>query len=42
MAELLQGRTALVIGGTKGIGLGIAEVLRNRGANVAVTGVQQR
>ena len=39
MAELLQGRTALVIGGTKGIGLGIAEVLRNRGANVAVTGV---
>ena len=35
--EQLQGKTALVTGGSKGIGLGIAESLIKEGMNVAVT-----
>lgn len=37
MAQDLAGRTALVTGGTRGIGLGIAEELVCRGATVAIT-----
>ena len=33
----LQGKTALVTGGTKGIGFGIAEALLSQGMNVAIT-----
>ncbi|MCO6477457.1 MAG: SDR family oxidoreductase [Phaeodactylibacter sp.] len=35
--EQLQGKTALITGGSKGIGLGIAESLIKEGMNVAVT-----
>ena len=39
MTGLLAGRTALVTGGTLGIGFGIATQLREHGAQVAVTGL---
>ena len=39
MTALLENRTALVTGGTAGIGRGIADVLARHGARVAVTGV---
>ena len=38
---LLEGRTALVTGGTLGIGFGIAQTLKAHGAQVAVTGVTE-
>ena len=41
MTELLEGRTALVTGGTLGIGRGIAETLARRGAHVVVTGLTE-
>lgn len=37
MPQDFSGRTALVTGGTRGIGLGIAQELVDRGANVVVT-----
>ncbi|MFM8373490.1 MAG: SDR family NAD(P)-dependent oxidoreductase, partial [Bacteroidota bacterium] len=33
----LQGKTALITGGSKGIGYGIAESLLKEGMNVAIT-----
>lgn len=41
MFNSLQGRTAIVTGGSKGIGRGIAEVFANAGVNVIVTGRNQ-
>lgn len=41
MTALLEGRRALVTGGTLGIGRGIAQVLTAHGARVVVTGVSE-
>ncbi|MHA3024493.1 3-oxoacyl-ACP reductase FabG [Mycobacterium sp. BMJ-28] len=41
MFTSLQGRTAIVTGGSKGIGRGIAETLANAGINVLITGRNQ-
>ena len=38
MFASLQGRTAIVTGGSKGIGRGIAETFANAGVNVVITG----
>ncbi len=38
---MLQNKTVLITGGTKGIGLGIAESLLAEGVNVAITGRDQ-
>src|SRR3954468_3190757 len=37
VGRTLEGRTALVTGGSRGIGLGIAQSLVNRGARVVLT-----
>ncbi len=37
----LQGKTAFITGGTKGIGYGIAEAFLKKGINVAITGRNQ-
>jgi 3-oxoacyl-[acyl-carrier protein] reductase len=41
MFNSLQGRTAIVTGGSKGIGRGIAEVFADAGVNVVITGRTQ-
>jgi NAD(P)-dependent dehydrogenase (short-subunit alcohol dehydrogenase family) len=38
----LQGKTALITGGTKGIGYGIAEMLLKKGISVCITGRNQK
>lgn len=38
MIQNIQGKTALITGGTKGIGYGIAECLLREGMNVVITG----
>ena len=40
-SELLKGRTALITGGTRGIGKAIAEAFLNAGANVIITSRSQ-
>ncbi|APT83931.1 3-oxoacyl-ACP reductase FabG [Corynebacterium aquilae] len=42
MNDMLNGRVALVTGGTQGIGMGIARVLSEKGARVVVTGVTEQ
>ena len=42
MLSTIEGRSALVTGGTRGIGKGIAGVLARAGANVVVTGRDPR
>jgi hypothetical protein len=37
----MKGKTALITGGTKGIGYGIAEAMLNEGMNVVITGRNQ-
>ena len=41
MFQSLQGRTAIVTGGSRGIGRGIAEVFATAGVNVVITGRSQ-
>ena len=36
--KLLEGKTAIITGGSRGIGKGIVEIFAQHGANVAFTG----
>ena len=38
---MLQGKTAIITGGTKGIGFGIAKCLLQKGMKVAITSRSQ-
>jgi NAD(P)-dependent dehydrogenase (short-subunit alcohol dehydrogenase family) len=40
--QKIEGKVALITGGTKGIGFGIAEALLKNGVNVAITGRHQK
>jgi NAD(P)-dependent dehydrogenase (short-subunit alcohol dehydrogenase family) len=41
MASQISGQTALIFGGSSGIGLGVAELLASQGLNVIITSSQQ-